>query len=370
MPQREFLSLASTQTITDSYDDQEPTQPMKIWNGNSNHVNRRCSIVELPKSILILFFSLRRTKSCQRQKYSCKNSPFSNIFVCLGSDDVTSKSNASGSEPSINGSSSFIPSVSSSKHTDDHDDGSLMIGSSTLPATVPLLIESTQINNEDQLEIISSVHTKQTVENDDQTVTIEKTTTTITTTIIETDIQNTQAYTLEPGEEITSSDTQIGETQAYELEGEPLITDIIETKQEEVHKVVIDGDTMIEKITTTTTTTTAIIETENPPLATLAYDLQPMYLETTAAPSAAFADTQAYDLDEQIENSSSESVGPASVKAADDLSDRATPHERVEITITRDSPQETLPNEDMETEASSRLVYLRRITIVIVLLFY
>ena len=39
----EFLFSASTQTITDSYDDQEPTQPMKIWNGNSNHANRKRS---------------------------------------------------------------------------------------------------------------------------------------------------------------------------------------------------------------------------------------------------------------------------------------------------------------------------------------
>jgi hypothetical protein len=38
-----FISfvLASTQTISDSYDDQEPTQPMKIWNGNSHNTNRK-----------------------------------------------------------------------------------------------------------------------------------------------------------------------------------------------------------------------------------------------------------------------------------------------------------------------------------------
>lgn len=35
------LCLASTQTISDSYDDQEPTQPMKIWNGNP--ANGKCS---------------------------------------------------------------------------------------------------------------------------------------------------------------------------------------------------------------------------------------------------------------------------------------------------------------------------------------
>ncbi len=34
--------LASTQTITNSYDDQEPTQPMKIWNDtNSSFLFRR-----------------------------------------------------------------------------------------------------------------------------------------------------------------------------------------------------------------------------------------------------------------------------------------------------------------------------------------
>lgn len=264
-----------------------------------------------------------------------------------------------------------MSSASSAKHADDdHDDGSLVIGSSTLPATVPLLIESTQINDDDQLEIVTSVHTKQTVEEKDETVTFENTTTTIRTTVIDTDIQNTQAYTLEPVGEVTSSDNQIADTQAYELEGETLVTDIIETKRKEVRKVVIEGDTMIEQITTTTTTTTAIIETENAPMATLAYDLQPanepMHLETAAAPSAMYADTQAYDLDDQIESSSSDVVDampvpskPAgSINVEEDLSDRAatTTKERVEITITRDCPQETLPNEDMEIESSSRAV--------------
>ena len=247
-------------------------------------------------------------------------SVLSTIFVVLGSDDVTSKTNG-GNEPSTNGSSSFMSSASSAKHADDdHDDGSLVIGSSTLPATVPLLIESTQINDDDQLEIVTSVHTKQTVEEKDEKVTFENTTTTITTTVIETDIQNTQAYTLEPAGEVTAADNQIADTQAYELESETLITDITETKREEVHKVVIDGDTMIEQITTTTTTTTAIIETENAPMATLAYDLQPtnepMHLETTAAaPSAVYADTQAYDLDDQIESSSSDVVDAAPVSS-------------------------------------------------------
>jgi hypothetical protein len=31
-----WFILASTQTITNSYDDQEPTQPIKVWNQNEN----------------------------------------------------------------------------------------------------------------------------------------------------------------------------------------------------------------------------------------------------------------------------------------------------------------------------------------------
>ena len=206
--------------------------------------------------------------------------------MILGSDDVTNKSNGV-NDTSTNGSSAFIPSIAvATMPIDDQEDGSLVIGSSTLPATVPLLIESTQINNNDQLEIVSSVQTKQIIEEiDDQMIKIERITTTTTTEI---EIENT----LQPTGETNPSNGDIAETQPYQMESEEIVTDVIETKKEELHKVVINGDEMIEKvttITTTTMTTSTVMESENPPMQTLAYDLQ----STTD-------NTQDYDLDEQV----------------------------------------------------------------------
>ena len=234
-----------------------------------------------------------------------------------------------------------------------------MIGSTPLPATIPLVIESTQLNNEDQLEIISSSQTKKnTVEEDDNIVTVQTTTTTTTT---EVEIADTQAYTLEPVDEMISSNNQLAETQPYELESEEIITDVIETKREEVRKVVVNGDAIIEQITTTTTTTT-VIENENLPMETLAYDLQPTHkesdLETTAP--AVCADTQAYSLDEEIGDSSprpaSETleVVPVSqlveqLNEVENIPDDATPKQQVEITIDQDVIKEVATDELMDT---------------------
>ena len=213
-------------------------------------------------------------------------------------DDVTTKSNGV-HDATTNGSSAFISSSTENLSTDDHDDGSLVIGSSTLPTTV---VESTQIINDDQVEIVSTVQTKQIIEKiDENTVRIETTMTTTLTTEVE--IENTQSYELELPGEIKHSNGLLAETQAYEMESEAVVTDVVETKQEEIHKVVIDDEETIEKVTTTITTTTktVVIEEneENPPLQTLAYDLQaaPRVIESNIDNGF----TQVYDIDEQIE---------------------------------------------------------------------
>ncbi|CAF4468558.1 unnamed protein product, partial [Adineta steineri] len=84
--------------------------------------------------------------------------------------------------------------------------------------------------------------------------------------------------------EIIFSDNQIADTQPYELEDEQIVTDVIETKREEIHKIVINGDAMIDQVTTkTTTTTTTVIENGNPSTETLAYELQPTLEEITTS---------------------------------------------------------------------------------------
>ncbi len=180
-----------------------------------------------------------------------------------------------------------------------------MIGGTTLPTTVPLVIESTQLNDDDQLEIISSSQTKKVIEEDNNTMTIETTTTTT-----EIEITDTQAYTLESPGEIIPSNNLIAETQSYELESEEIITDVVETKREEVHQVVIDGNTMVEQIITTTTTTTTVTENENPVLETLAYELQPTNEEITTTTTTTTTvienenpvlETLAYELQPTIE---------------------------------------------------------------------
>ncbi|CAF3611257.1 unnamed protein product [Rotaria socialis] len=253
--------IPSTQTITDSYDDQEPTQPMKVWNGNPTNTN-----------------GLTRT--------NVKNS-----------DDEAVKQNGL-NESSSNKSSSFIPSTSSSalkNDNDDDDDDSLVIGATTLPATVALVIESTQIDNDDQIEILSSSRTEKVIEENNNKKVITETTTEI-------EIDKTQAYTLKPADEGNTGTEQIVcETQPYDLESEPAVTDIVETKREEVHQVVIEGDKLIEKITTTTTTTTTTISgNDNLPMETQAYDLEPTEEETTTTilidDKNHAVETQAYDL--------------------------------------------------------------------------
>jgi hypothetical protein len=194
---------------------------------------------------------------------------FSIVILRLDSEDVTSKQNGV-NDDSSNKSSSFVDSTT---HNNEPDEDSLVIGATTLPATVPILIEPTQINNDDQLEIVSSSQTKKVIDDNVDGITVE------TTTAVE--IQNTLAYMLEPAEETSVSDNPIVDTQPYELETEQVVTDVTETKREEVHEVVISGDTMVEQITTTTTTTTTVIENENPPADTLTYELQPAVEEMT-----------------------------------------------------------------------------------------
>ena len=236
---------------------------------------------------------------------------------------MSAKSNGS-HEPSPNKSSSFVPAASFLPQ-EEPDDGSLVIGSSLLPATVPLLIEPTQLSDNGQLEIVSSTTQKESnVEEEDTSngVTVE------TASSIPVYMENTQAYSLEPmdapagadavefeetqayslettDEEAPSND-EICNTQPYELEHETIITDIVETKRKEVHELVVTDDTMIEEVTTTVTTTTkTVIESDYVQTETLAYDLQsgdePAH-EDIPVP-VIFADTQAYDLDEEIDPS-------------------------------------------------------------------
>lgn len=223
-------------------------------------------------------------------------------MIFAGSDDITPKENGL--------TSSFISRPVSSP---SNDDDSLVIGGTPQPATIPLVFESTQLNNNDQLEIISSTQTTKTIEDDKNIITIETTTTTTT----EIEINDTQTYNLEPVNENTTSNNYIAETQPYELESEQIVTDTVETKSEELHQVLINGDTTVEKITTqttTTTTTTIVTEDNHPVLQTLAYDLEPsneeistntINAETENPPPA---QTLAYDLqptNEQIATSSS-----------------------------------------------------------------
>lgn len=250
-----------------------------------------------------------------------------NTFT-LGSDDEGVKQNGL-NESMSNKSSSFIPSAATSSSNDDNEDDGLVIGSTTLPATVPLVIERTQIDNDDQIEIISSSRTEKIVEEDDnKKVTIETTSTT------EVEIDNTQAYTLKPSDEEQSSKEQLAaETQAYELEPEKLVMDTVETKREEVRQLVVEGDKIIEKIITktTTTTTTTISENDDPPMETQAYDLEPTEQETTTTVlidnETRPVETQAYDLQPTYEETTTttttttvvETVVPATETLAYDL---------------------------------------------------
>ncbi|CAF1322742.1 unnamed protein product [Adineta ricciae] len=359
-------AIPSTQTISDSYDDQEPTQPMKIWNGNNHNTNR---------------LSRASMKS---------------------SEDVVPKQNGNADIPSSNQSSSLI---SSTVPNNIHDDDSLVIGAATLPTAASLHIEPTQINNEDQLEIISSSQTKRVVDEDIGTVTAVETTTTTTLVVAEVEIENTQAYDLQPTGEVSTSGNPVADTQPYELETEQIVTDVIETKREEVHKVVISGDTMVEEITTTTMKTTTTIENNNLPTDTLAYELQPNTDEVTttmtttttttttetttetlvknndlpvqtlaydlqptdqqinldATAPAVCTDTQEYSLDEEMNNSSprpaSETleVVPVSqlveeLKDAEKNTDDTIPKQHVEVTIDPHVGIEAATDGQMETD--------------------
>lgn len=260
IPKTDVDVIPSTQTITDSYEDQEPTQPMKVWNGNSNNRLSRTSLKNSDESVN-------------------KQNGVSSSFI-----------------------SSVVNSTSNESETKEDDDSNVVIGNSTVPSTVPLVIESTQINNDDQLEIVSSSQTNKISEDDiNNIVTVE--TTKITTDF---EITETQAYDLEP-----TNENQIADTQAYELESESIVTDFVETEREEVHQVVVNGDTIIEQVTTKTTTTTAILsENDDQPIVqTLAYDLQPTeepsIVETTTTTTTTTttveideppAQTLAYDL--------------------------------------------------------------------------
>jgi hypothetical protein len=124
----------------------------------------------------------------------------------------------------------------------------------------------------------------------------------------------------------------------------------------------------ITKMTTTTETTTTIIKNDNLPMQTLAYDLQPTHEQSnldTAAP-AVCADTQAYSLDEEIDDlsprpaSETLEVVPMSklveqLEEVENMSDDAAPKQQVEITINRDVAKEAAAEEQMETNETETL---------------
>ena len=253
---------------------------------------------------------------------------------------------------------------------DDQDDGSLVIGAATLPATVPLDIESTQIN-EDQSEVVTTTETQQIIEESASNGTVSIETKTTTTTVITTDVEveNTQAYTLEP---IIQSNgdkpDDIEETQAYDMQIEPpiVVTDVIETKKEEIHKVTVTGDQLTEEITTITTTsatTTAIVENTSEPIETLAYDLQPNVelTQTETKTTAISMDTQAYDLEEQIKTVDSSLPSTSENDVSIDLTDNTkkledvctsekSSNQPVQIEILKEIVTDTLVNDQMEVE--------------------
>ena len=76
--------LASTQTISDSYDDDEaPTQPMKIWNGNSNNISRKRFSLSLFSSDLFYFVFLFQDSVVQIIKVDFF---FSSLFLFFNFD--------------------------------------------------------------------------------------------------------------------------------------------------------------------------------------------------------------------------------------------------------------------------------------------
>jgi hypothetical protein len=83
-----------------------------------------------------------------------------NAFLYLDPADLIPKQN--GVKESLNKSSSSFVSHPPSTNDDD-DDSNLIIGSTILPTNDSLLIESKEINNDDQLEIVSSPQTKKTI---------------------------------------------------------------------------------------------------------------------------------------------------------------------------------------------------------------
>jgi hypothetical protein len=125
--------LASTQTITNSYDDQEPAQPMKVWN-KSNDTNSSC--FHSRKSIFL-------------------------IRISSDSTDVTPKQNGINDSPNKSSSSSVLHPPSSSTANNEDDDKNLIISSTPLPAAVPLIIEPKELNTD---EVVSSPQTSKEME--------------------------------------------------------------------------------------------------------------------------------------------------------------------------------------------------------------
>lgn len=238
-------------------------------------------------------------------------------------------------------------------------------------------VESKETNEEEKVEITSTTETKTVIEEniENDTMTIETTTTTTTKISTEIEIDKTQAYELEPvAQEDRTDEKDIPNTQIYDLQAEPVIVkDVLETKKEEVHTVVVEGDHLKEettKITMTSTTTTTLIEPVDAPMETLAYDLQPMHetVKVEIKTTQMCMDTQVYDLDEQIETKKaidnsettepSATINTAQSEVAEPSVTESSVTDEAHIEPSKADPNssvDTSVNEDMETEQSGLL---------------
>ncbi|CAF0744516.1 unnamed protein product [Didymodactylos carnosus] len=269
--------IPSTQAITDSYDDDiEPVQPMKIWNKNNNRMIRPVTQV--------------RT-SIKFGNSSSPNMHSSGVDNELSSSIHTNrKQNGIGSEHQAFNQSITSPVRASSSLLNNNDNfeeyhaDEILIGCNTIPATLPL-IEQTNLNMNDQLEIVSSSQPlqsstdeqKQDIINSEQVTVVNTTTTTIIKQTETNEINafevNTQSYDLEPDEiEMAGSQQEyVGETQAYDIDDSDEIKSLDEEQQQQVatsrSEQVID-----EIVTKTTTTTTTTITTRT--IIDIPFDLQ------------------------------------------------------------------------------------------------
>ncbi|CAF1200459.1 unnamed protein product [Didymodactylos carnosus] len=273
--------IPSTQTITDSYDDDiEPVQPMKIWNGDNNRMIRSVTQVRIPS------------------KLANSSSPMIDDESSSSSSSHNSKQNGIGSEQQSSDQLTIPPIKSSSSLLNNNDNfeeyyaDEILIGCNTVPATLPL-IEQTNLNMNDQLEIVSSsqpVQPKLQQQNQDAgeseqvnittmttvSTTITTTTTTTTTIDIEQEIKTDQINELDDGaqsydlgldekEMVINQQGYIGDSEEIKSSKEVEQQDVSSRLSEQIPDEVIT-------LTEITKTTSAIVITT--PIIDIPYDMQ------------------------------------------------------------------------------------------------